>query len=1018
MSPPTFSKPPTPPDSGVALDGLMAIYGRFSAALPEAGDEAEPGSRIGHCRLEEKIAEGGMGVVWRAEQLSPVRREVAVKMLKAGMDSGEFLRRFRMELEALSRLEHPNIARVYDAGVTARGRPYLVMELVRGASAVTDHCRRANLGLRARLELFTAICEAVQHAHSRGIIHRDLKPSNLLVTADGGAVRPVVIDFGVARALDTDSDATFATQAGRVVGTPAYMSPEQACAGPGSADTRTDVYALGCVLYELLCGGPPHDHERIRTSSLAELARILSEEEPPPPSARLRRAGLPDAAVRGELDCVVMKAIEKNPARRYRTAAELEEDLLRFLRGDTVGARPSSAAYRLGKFASRHKPAAAAIAVGALSLVVMTAVSLWQARRESRERQNSEAVLRFFDEDLVAASRQAAGATGALDPLGSAARRIEEEFSGRPVLAARLRVTLGRAYLQIGDSMRAAAILPGAERLLAAELGPRHQETLRAAAGMAELDLAGGSPAAAVSRWRGVLASLPDAPSRERSEAALGLATALAASAENGEAARTFASLLELPDRQVARRAALELGVLTADQDTAVACRLVRGVVDERSRDLGAGHPDTLAAMASLARLLERDGDAAGARDLLRSVADGLRSALGAAHPRALAAQREFAGASERLGDEATALSATLSSAHAFRSSGRDREAMDAFIEAGRLARHQSMPESADRFRTEAWRLSRALQLPVDGPWLPRSRAKQRPGNGHWYQRVELPMTWTDADAACRALGGHLATIDSAEENRWVHGWFAQTSVCWLGARRGDDGLWHWVTGEPFTWTNWAEGEPSDTDGGEQYLNFGSSVLTFFRKADAWNDHRDTGDNSGWWLTHPLCEWEPPAVPPPPAPPSARAAELPRTLVREFGGHFYARINVDMSWDEAAAVCEALGGRLACVTSAEENDFVCRQFAADRFCWLGGTDAGHEGDWRWVSGEPWGYTSWAEGEPGNWDVAEHYLHTGQDAWNNTSSFFLRWNDTALEGDWAARIITSPICEWDHPPPLK
>ncbi len=749
----------------------MAIYGQLSASLPESVEEAAPGVVLGQCRLMEKIAEGGMGVVWMAEQLAPVHRTVALKIMKAGMDSAEFLRRFGVELESLSRLEHPNIARIYDAGITPRGRPFLVMELVRGAVSVTDWCRRENVSLRARLELFTSICEAVQHAHSRGIIHRDLKPSNLLVTADGGATRPVVIDFGIARALNTDMSATLATETGRVLGTPAYMSPEQASAGTGAADTRADVYALGCVLYELLTGSPPFDHERIRTSSMAELVRILQEEDPPPPSARLRRSGQSGSALRGELDCIVMRALEKDPERRYRTAAALEDDMQRYLRGETVHARPSSLTYRLRKLVARHKPATAAISVGVLAAAVIGAMALRQWQKEKRE-----------------------------------------------------------------------------------------QEERRAA--------------------------------------------------------------------------------------------------------------------------------------------------------------EELATESERRGDEKTALSVTISAAHAFLSSGQEHDAMLRFIEAGRLSQHLSMPEAADRFRTEAWRLSRQLGLPVEGPWLPRSHPVQRPGNSHWYQRIELPMTWTDAEAACRALGGHLATVDSAEENRWVHGWFAQTYVCWLGAQRGDDGQWQWITGEPFTWTNWAGGEPSDTSGEEKYLNFGSSRLTFFRKDDTWNDHRNTGDNSGWWLTYPLCEWEPPAVPPARPAPVARAAELPRSSLRTFGGHWYARINESITWEEAEAVCVALGGHLACINSEAENTFVFDQFATDRYCWLGATDAGHEGEWRWLTGEPFRFMAWATGEPSNSLVGEHYLITGQDAWNDARGFTRQWNDMPVQGDWAGRMITSPVCEWDHLPTLR
>ncbi|HEX2746459.1 MAG TPA: protein kinase, partial [Verrucomicrobiales bacterium] len=816
MNPDHPPHPTAQQDTASALDGMMAIYGRLTASLPPVVEEAVPGAEIGNFRLIEKLAEGGMGVVWRAGQLTPVHREVALKILKSGMDTLEFVRRFHIELEALARLEHPNIARVYDAGITPRGRPFLVMELVRDAEPVTDFCRRSGLDLRARLTLFAAICSAVQYAHQRGIIHRDLKPSNLLVSSGEETPRVVVIDFGVARAAGPAGDAANPTEPGRIVGTPAYMSPEQAAGGEAAADTRTDVYALGCVLYELIAGEPPFDHERIRTSSLAELARLLRDEIPPRPSERLRRRNDAGAAkVRGELDWIVMKALAKDPDRRYRAAAALEDDVRRFLRGDAVTARPASMAYRLRKLAARHKPATAAIVVAALSLLVMTAVSVRQARREMRERQNAEAILRFFDHDLVSAARQAADASGTSDPLDAAARRIASEFGDRPVLAARLRTTLGRAYLTMGDPARAERELPASFKILTRELGPHHAETLRAAAGMAELSLARGHPEDSLSRWREVLSSLEkevrrDSP--EHLEASLGFAQAVAAGQSPQEAVKPFEDLLlrsrTMPgaDAGFSGRVALAFASTLEHTDSARAESLIQEVVTAREKTLGPGHPETLAADTALAQVKEERGDAAAARDLLRRAADGFRSALGAAHPKTLAAQKRFAGSCERLGDEQTAMSVTISDAHALLSCGRDAEAIDEFLTASRLAQHFSLPESADRFRTTAWGISRRLGLPVAGKWLPRSRLARFQGNGHLYQRLEVPMSWTEADATCRALGGHLATVDSEAENDFIYQTMAAEYVCWLGARRHADSTWRWTTGEPFEWTRWAAG--------------------------------------------------------------------------------------------------------------------------------------------------------------------------------------------------------------------
>ena len=1015
MSLPVTPTPQPEPPPSEALDGLMAIYGRLAAQLPPPIEEAVEGAVFGHCRLCERIAEGGMGVVWRAEQLEPVHREVAVKILKPGMDTEEFVRRFRMELEALARLEHPNIARVYDAGMTPRGRPYLVMELVRGAEPVTDFCRRTKADLRTRLELFARICATVQFAHQRGVIHRDLKPSNLLVSNEDGAPRPVVIDFGVARAAGPAGESmTLATEPGRILGTPAYMSPEQAAAGEGATDTRSDVYALGCVLYELITGEPPFDHARIRTSSLIELARLLREEQPPTPSDRLRRSGETVLAgkVRGELNWIVMKALAKEPGHRYAAAAGLEDDVRRYLRGDTVMARPASWAYRLRKFAARHKPAAAATVAAVISLLAMTGVSLYQARREARERQNAEAILRFFDEDLVAAARQAADASGSADPLDAAARRIAAEFGDRPVLAARLRTTLGRAYLKMGDAGRAGLMLPDAWQVLTAELGAQHPETLRATAGMAEWKLATGEAGESAKLWRGVLV----AQAGDR-EAALGLAQALG---DSGEARERFETLLAAAgrDEDFAARVGLTFAAMLENQgEMERADALITEAVAQRQSRLGGEHPETLAAVSTLARVRERRGDTETALAMLRHSFDGLRASLGAGHPKALAAQTAFAEASERLGDEATALSLSISAGHALAAGGRDAAAAESFFNAARLAQHFHVAEYADRYRATGWSIRRRAGLPLEAAALPRSHAQRFAGNGHWYQRIEVPMSWTDAEEVCRALGGHLATVTTVEENTFLYWWMATSSVCWLGAFEDERGRWQWVTGEPFAWTQWAEGEPSNSDDAERWMNFGNSQLTHFRKGANWNDHGESGEHSGWLLTYPVCEWEPPAVPPPGPSSVEHAGKLPRTAARRFdcNGHWYARINVPLSWPEAEAVCLALGGRMACPRSSEENEFLFDAFASDRLCWIGATDRAAEGMWTDAAGAPLEFAPWTGGEPNNAESIEHYVQFGSAMRSGIREFGAEWNDADADGAWLARMMTFPIVEWNAAP---
>ena len=354
--------------------------GAWAASAPaSSADDAEVGGRIGPYKLLQQLGEGGMGTVYVAEQEYPVKRRVALKVIKPGMGSGQILRRFEAERQALALMEHVNIARVLDAGTTQGGRPYFVMELVKG-EPITKYCDGVHLPIRDRLALFTRVCAAIQHAHQKGIIHRDIKPGNVLVCLQDGQPVPKVIDFGVAKALHQKlTDQTLYTEIGSLVGTFEYMSPEQAELSALDIDTRADVYALGVLLYELLTGTTPLNTKRLRGAAYAEMLRMIKEEEPPWPSTRLteskeslsglaarRRtdAGRLTKAVRGELDWIVMKALEKDRTRRYEAARDLARDVERHLRDEPVEACPPSAAYRLKKFFRRHKgPVAAALLV-------------------------------------------------------------------------------------------------------------------------------------------------------------------------------------------------------------------------------------------------------------------------------------------------------------------------------------------------------------------------------------------------------------------------------------------------------------------------------------------------------------------------------------------------------------------------------------------------------------------------------------------------------------------------------
>ena len=350
-----------PPKDGTPESSDVDVTQAASAA-------ARSSISIGPYRLLERIGEGGMGEVWLAEQARPVQRQVALKVIKAGMDTAQVVARFDAERQALALMDHPAIARVFDGGATPQGRPYFVMEFVRGES-ITAYATRHKLSLRQRIELFMQVCEGVQHAHQKGIIHRDLKPSNVLVAVRDDHPAPKIIDFGVAKAMTQSlTERTLHTEIGALVGTPEYMSPEQAEMGGLDIDTRTDVYALGVILYELLTDTLPFAPGSLREKALDEIRRVIREVDPPRPSTRVtaststRSAGNRSAdatrlgsQLRGDLDWITMKALEKDRTRRYGSVSDLSADLRRHLDDVPVLASPPSATYRVGKFVRRHR---------------------------------------------------------------------------------------------------------------------------------------------------------------------------------------------------------------------------------------------------------------------------------------------------------------------------------------------------------------------------------------------------------------------------------------------------------------------------------------------------------------------------------------------------------------------------------------------------------------------------------------------------------------------------------------
>jgi serine/threonine protein kinase len=404
----------------------------YTAALGPATTGEKAGDRIGRYKLLQQIGEGGCGVVYMAGQEEPVRRRVALKVIKLGMDTKSVIARFEAERQALAMMDHPNIAKVLDAGATETGRPYFVMELVRGIK-ITDYCDEHNLPTKERLDLFIQVCHAVQHAHQKGIIHRDLKPSNILVASNDGVPVPKVIDFGIAKATQGRlTDQTLFTAFEQFIGTPAYMSPEQAEPTMLDVDTRTDIYSLGVLLYELLTGRTPFDAQQLLASGLDAMRRTIREQEPERPSTKLstmladelttaarhRHTDSPKLvhAVRGDLDWIVMKCLEKDRTRRYKTANGLATEIGRHLNNESVVARAPSKIYRFQKLVQRNKLAFAAVAAVAGMLILGVIASTWRPVPATRAEPGSGATRPSVVIDSVLVDGQAAKLIGQPGP--------------------------------------------------------------------------------------------------------------------------------------------------------------------------------------------------------------------------------------------------------------------------------------------------------------------------------------------------------------------------------------------------------------------------------------------------------------------------------------------------------------------------------------------------------------------------------------------------------------------------
>ncbi len=612
---------------------------------------APPPSQIGAYRLEEKIGEGGFGEVYTAEQTAPVRRRVAIKILKAGMDSRAVLARFEAERQALALMDHPAIAKVFDAGATETGRPYFVMELVSG-EPITSYCDGRRLGTNAQLALFVEVCRGIEHAHHKGVIHRDLKPSNILVTTLDGKPHPKVIDFGIAKATTapTDGDAP-RTLAGELLGTPEYMSPEQATSQGADVDTRSDVYSLGVVLYRLLTGRVPFASEKLRNTTLADMQRILLEEEPPKPSTL---SGARD--LRGDLDWIVLRALEKDRERRYPSAAAFADDVERHLRHEPVEAGPPTAIYRLSKLVRRHRALVGAAAAVFLALVAGMVTTSTQAVRAKRaeERARSEAEVATAVNDflarMLAAGDPKLNARGRDVTIREIVDQASKELQNAPPASQRVeagvRHTLGATYAGLGLYDEAEPHLLRAVQIREANEGAGASATLKSRLELATMYGFRGQEAVAESLLKGMEATarFDSTVSPELRVTYLELRGSLDAQlGRYPEADSTYAELVRIRRTMAAQNPghaaelALSLGVhsrIKADRgELGEAEALAREAYDLVRKARPGDHHNVVAVGSRLANVLMDLGRHQEALELVREVVAMSERILGPEHP-------------------------------------------------------------------------------------------------------------------------------------------------------------------------------------------------------------------------------------------------------------------------------------------------------------------------------------------------------------------------------------------------